>query len=507
MPSAPAQASTSYRVIVGGLRLLLRAFFRRIETSGRIHVPEGRGALLVAWHPNGLVDPALVIASSPRAVVFGARHGLFRYPGLGTLLRRIDSVPIYRASDRGGGSEDERRAANRRSVDALAARVAQGSLSALFPEGDSHDLSEVQRLKPGAAYLYYRARSVREPDALPPVIVPVGLHYDRKQVFRSSALVAFHPPLKLPPELDVDPPADETEAEARARAEQLTEMISIELSEVVHATEDWNVHHLLHRARRLIRAETSARAGVDPGASRIGERLLGFSQVRAAYEHARRRTPRRLAALRRRLEDYDAQLRALGLEDYDLDRAPRLGSPWLVALSVLQLAGVFLLLPPIVTVGYAANLPPAVAVWLLAKASARRIKDEATIKLLAGAVLFPVAWVLVGVLAASVHTQLAAGFRGIPRGAVWTGVAAGAAAAVGGAAAVRYLRVARETARAIRVRLTRGAQRSAVGRLRADRAALHEDLRALVDAPDEAPVPDPQSGSSPTAAHDPRQRP
>jgi 1-acyl-sn-glycerol-3-phosphate acyltransferase len=487
----PADASGSQRAIVRGARLLLRAFFRRIEVTGTRHVPEDRGALLVAWHPNGLVDPGLVIAYSPRPVVFGARDGLFRWPILGTVLRRLDTVPIHRAIDRPrdatsgdpAASEDARRQANRASVDALARRVASGSLSALFPEGDSHDESRVQRLKTGAAHLYYRAREVREPGTPPPAIVPVGLHYDHKAVFRSSALVAFHPPMQLDPDLDVDPRGGESEDERTARAQRLTAAIEVMLHDVVHATEDWNVHHLLHRTRRLLRAEAAARAGVDPGASQLGERVLGFSQVRAAYEAVKLRAPRRLAALRRRLEDYDAELRALGLTDYDLDRAPRLGSPWLVLLSVLQLVGVFLLLPPIVTIGYAANLPPAALVWLVAKAFARRIKDEATVKLLVGAIVFPITWALVGVLAASIHTQLAAGFRGVPAGAIGTGVLAGITAAVGGAAAVRYVRVARESARAITVRFTRARGRDAIARLLQQRARLRDDLVALALAP------------------------
>ncbi len=495
--------STSYRVIVAWMRLLLRAFFRRIEVAGEHNVPNTQGTLLVSWHPNGLIDPALVIAHCPRAVVFGARHGLFRYPILGTLLRRIGTVPIRRAIDRGSGTDAQRREANRKAVDALAQRVADGAVSALFPEGDSHDDSNVQRLKTGAAHMYYRARTLAGQGQAPPVIVPVGLHYDEKHVFRSSALVTFHTPLKLPADLDITPPEDEDEATAKQRAADLTDHVSIVLREVVHATEDWNVHHLLHRARRLVRAETGARAGVDPGKTSLQERVFGFAQVRRAYEKARRDAPAKLDGLRKRLQDYDTDLRALGLEDYDLDRSPRLASPWLALVAVAQLVGVFLLLPPLVTIGYAVNVPPALLVLGLTKLASKRVKDEATVKLLAGAILLPLTWVAVAIAAAAIHVQLAAGFRGIPQGAIWTGVLTFVACAVGGAVAVRYVRVARETGRAIAVRITRTRRRIAVARLKVERGELHDELLALV-ATGEGPPSRPES-PPPTAAPAPAQ--
>ncbi|MCA9710216.1 MAG: 1-acyl-sn-glycerol-3-phosphate acyltransferase, partial [Myxococcales bacterium] len=114
------------------IQLLLRAavnlFFRRVEVAGLRNVPREGGGLVVSWHPNGLVDPGLILTQCPRPVVFGARHGLFSYPLLGALLREVGTVPIYRAMDVGGDASDQsRRLANRMSLEALAQRVAEGS--------------------------------------------------------------------------------------------------------------------------------------------------------------------------------------------------------------------------------------------------------------------------------------------------------------------------------------------------------------------------------------------
>ena len=92
-------APRAYRAIISFLRLLVRAFFRRVVVSGIEHIPTERGGIVVSWHPNGLIDPGLLLTQLPRQVVFGARHGVFRYPVLGTLMRQIGTVPIFRASD------------------------------------------------------------------------------------------------------------------------------------------------------------------------------------------------------------------------------------------------------------------------------------------------------------------------------------------------------------------------------------------------------------------------
>ncbi|MCX4247829.1 1-acyl-sn-glycerol-3-phosphate acyltransferase [Paraliomyxa miuraensis] len=472
------------------IQLLLRAavnlFFRRIEVAGLRNIPREGGGLVVSWHPNGLVDPGLVLTQCPRPVVFGARHGLFSYPLLGSLLREVGTVPIYRASDMDGdmggdASQESRRAANRKSLEALAERVAEGSLSALFPEGISHDEPGLQALRSGAARLYYRARQLAG-EGPPPAILLVGLHYDDKQMFRSSALVTFHPPLSLPPQLDVTPEGDVDSDAGRELCHQLTTHMEQALREVVHATDSWAQHDLMHRARRLVRAERAHRAGIEPERTTIGERVLGFSEIRTGYQQAMQHDPARVNALMQRVRQYDTDLRAMRLEDYDLDAPPSLGSKWIALLLAMQMLGVFLLLPPLVALGYLINLPTALLLIAIAKLAARKKKDEATVKLVAGMLAFPLTWIAAGVLAGIGHHQLHLGFPRIPDAPWLAGMTMASLGAVGGAAALRYLAMARETARAVRVRLTRSGAVRSVARLRRERSKIFDELVALVES-------------------------
>jgi len=476
----------TYRALTLLLRVLVRIFFRRVEILGLEHLPASGGGLLVAWHPNGLVDPAVVLAHCPRRVVIGARHGLFQVPLLGALMRRLGCVPIYRAIDQSpDGDETARRAANRRSLDAMARAVADGSLALLFPEGDSHDHPHPLALKYGAARLYLRARELMREQAEgsatapAPVIVPVGLHYDRKQVFGSRALMAVHPPLELPAELVEPLPPRASDDERRAQVARLTEALERVLEEVVHATDSWELNRLMHRARRLVRAERARRAGTVLHRPSMAERMLGFARLWAGYRERVSTHPEETRALMERIRGYDEELRALGLSDSDLEKGP----PLHVLTSVLNLAGqlllVYLLLPPLLIVGYAVNLPTAVGLQMLARRTAKRFKDEATIKLLVGALAFPATWLLASVLVAWGERHLSVLFPNFPDAPIWTGALAFALCALGGLVALHYSRLLAVTRRAVRVRLTRTRRRSALEHLRQERARLHDAILEL----------------------------
>lgn len=468
----------SYRVSMVLLRALVRCFFRRVEITGLEHVPRDRGGILVAWHPNGLIDPTLILARFPGRLVFGARHGLFRWPLLGWLMRSIGTVPIYRAIDAPADNE-QRREANRASLTALARRIVDGSFSALFPEGVSHDEPFLKELKTGAARLYYMARAMQPPDVAPPVIIPVGLHYDKKHLFRSGALVSFHAPLDLPRQFDVREEEGESEQIKRERYRALTAEIEKALHDVVRPTEDWETHHLMHRVRKLMRAERGLRAGIDPGRPRIQEKQLGFARVWTGYQERARTHAAEVAKLMTRVREYDADLRAMQMEDHELDKAPRLASPWLALILLAQIATVYILLPPLLIVGYVVNLPAAVACLALAKWAGSQAKDEASIKVIAGALLFPLSWLAAGLLAAWGHTRLHQAFASVPDAPVFAGLVTLALGAAGGAVALRYGGLSRETVRAMRIRLRRRRRWYTVARLKVERRKLCDIVAGL----------------------------
>ena len=470
----------AYRETVRALGLLNRLFFRRIEVTGLEHVPAGGGGIVVSWHPNAIVDGGLILTRFPRRIIFGARHGLFRWPILGWFMRQLGTVPIYRRQDVvPGEGNSERPDANTQSLDALARAVADGAFAALFPEGVSHDEPQPQELKTGAARLFYRATELTSEAGVKPAIIPVGLHYDKKGVFGSNALVAFYPPLELDPDLAEAPAPEASFEEARKKYRRLTDEIERALHEVVHATESWELHHLLHRGRKLIRAERASRAGASLNRPDMTERQLGFARLWTGYRALMRTHPQEVEALLSRVGEYDQDLRSFGLHDHELDGNPRLRSHWVAAALLLQVVLVYLLLPPILLVGFVANVPTALLVTAVSKAVSRAYKDEATAKLLLGAVAFPLTWLVIAILAGAGVAALHTIYPTIPNAPFLTGVVAFVLSALGGFVVLHYQRLVQETLRALRVRFTRAQRTDAIQQLRKERGELYEGVIRL----------------------------
>jgi 1-acyl-sn-glycerol-3-phosphate acyltransferase len=467
------------------VRFLVGLFFRRVEVAGIEHVPATGGGILIAWHPNGLVDPALIISCFPRQVVFGARHGLFKWPVVGRLMAALGTVPIFRASDLKDATDETRRNANRKSLDAMAQAVCDGGFAALFPEGVSHDDPFLQELKTGAARLYYRAKQLCDENGVPPVIIPVGLHYDDKTAFRSNALVEFHAPLELPSELLAPTPQDD-DAALRARSGELMQVLEPVLQEVTHATESWELNQLMNRVRSLMRAERAKRAGVSLKAPDMVERTLGMARVWTGYYTRKETEPDRVQALFDRVSAYDQALLEVKLEDDDLDKPPAIESKWLPILLAIQAAVVFLVFPPILVLGSLINAGPYFLTNLISRVASKQYKDTATVKLLSGLVLFPLAWLTAALLVGLGQIQLHESFAGIPRAPWAAGITTFLIGAFGGALALVYLELVRRTWTSIKIRAKRQWGSTIIRQLSVERAALYEaveEIREGLDLP------------------------
>ncbi|MGB5694532.1 MAG: 1-acyl-sn-glycerol-3-phosphate acyltransferase [Polyangiales bacterium] len=467
------------------VRFLVGLFFRRIEVSGVEHVPPSGGGILIAWHPNGLVDPALIVSAFPRPVVFGARHGLFRWPLIGRLMRALGTVPIYRAADLQDGDVQTRREANRESLDALARAVCDGRFAALFPEGVSHDDPFIQELKTGAARLYYRAKQLCPQTGTPPVIIPVGIHYDDKTTFRSDALVEFHPPLALSAELLAPVPAGDDET-LRARSAELTRALEPVLQEVTHATESWELNQLMNRVRTLMRAERAKRAGVSLKAPDMVERTLGMARVWKAYYARIRTEPERIEKLLERVASYDRALLEVKLEDDDLDKPPPIESKWLPLVLAVQAAVVFLVFPPLLLLGSLINAGPYFLINPISRIGSKQYKDTATIKLVAGLVLFPLTWLTAALLVGLGQIELHNSFHGVPRAPWAAGITTFLIGALGGALALVYFELVNNTWTSIKIRAKRKWGSTIIRQLLQERAALHdaiEEIRRGLDLP------------------------
>jgi 1-acyl-sn-glycerol-3-phosphate acyltransferase len=102
-------------------RLLYATYFR-----WRVYHPERvplQGPVILASNHLSFLDPPLVGAGIRRPINYLARKTLFRYPGIGALLRSWNSVPV----DRDGGSAA--------GLKEILDRLKRGGAIIMFPEG------------------------------------------------------------------------------------------------------------------------------------------------------------------------------------------------------------------------------------------------------------------------------------------------------------------------------------------------------------------------------------
>jgi 1-acyl-sn-glycerol-3-phosphate acyltransferase len=216
--------------------------YYRLTLAGAA-VPRRGAVLLVANHPNSLLDPGLVMAAAGRPVRFLAKAPLFSDPKTAWLVRLADAIPVYRRRDDPAQMD--------RNVDAFRAvfdALGGGAAVAIFPEGLSHSEPSLAPLRTGAARIALGA-AARTGAAFP--IVPVGLTFARKDEFRSAALVLVGTPVAW----DDLAPCGDGHADA---VRTLTDRIAAALRSVTLNLEQWEDRPLVECAVRIWEAEHRA---------------------------------------------------------------------------------------------------------------------------------------------------------------------------------------------------------------------------------------------------------
>ncbi len=342
----------------------LRLFYR-LEIAGT-PPPEGRPVLFCGNHPNGLLDPALVLATSPRTIRFMAKAPLLRMPVLGWILRGMRAVPVFRAQD---GADTGR---NARTFDAVVDALVAGGAVCIFPEGTSHSVPRLLKLKTGAARIALLAQEKLDPGR-GLLVVPVGVTYAAKHRFRSRALAVYGAPIDAAPFLGI-----EGGEEPRMRA--LTEAIRDGLAAVCVELDRADELPLLARLDALYAAER----GLEAAGGALGPAFPRWKTILAGLEYHRTRSPERVAKLRERLEAYVARVDRLGLVEEGLDRRVGLGAA--LRFAAVRLLPLLLLAPFALAGAIAFYVPWKVPGWI-ADALQVGLDMVATVKLLSGLVV------------------------------------------------------------------------------------------------------------------------
>lgn len=428
---------------------LVKLFYPRIELQGRERIPIDGPVIFVLNHPNGLLDPLLLMAKLDRPIAFLAKSTFWRNP-LGRLcMEAFGALPVFRQQDRATGERGSSAARNEATFARCRAILHNGGALALFPEGTTHSGSELLPLKTGAARIALgaEAESGWQTNLK---IVPVGLWYQNKTLFRSATLLVVGEPWTI-----TDMAATHN-ADPEAAVDAVTDRIREALATVVLQAE----HAEVLAGMPLIAAWTSP----DGPPATLAERRSRTARLLDAYKRLTIADPPRAAMLAQHARRYARLLRMLGIAD-----------PWALELAaprrtpLLWRALLLLVSLPLALAGFALSYGPyRLAGKITPPLVGRHDTLLGTGKLISGAALILIGWIV---------WALAIGFLA----SAWWGVAVFLAAPALAYVALRWGETWRELRDGLSVRWLRRRQRALVHGVVERRQALASEVIAALD--------------------------
>jgi hypothetical protein len=267
---------------------------------------------------------------------------------------------------------------------AVAAALRAGEAILIFPEGVSQPEPVLMPLRTGVARMVLGT----EGDAAPPetMLLPVGLTFHEPETFRTGwALVHVGAPVSV---------ADCRTLAAREperAVRELTIRVAEALRGVIVEVEDRETLRLTEGLEAIRRAEADDAPGATGRSTSRAERVAWVQLATRAYRWLAPRAPGRVARFRAEVEGYLADLERMGLSPGVVGRAYPPGTARRYALreGLALLGGL-----PLAAWGLASHVLP---YWLtrIATGWLRTEADvTATIKLIAGAILYPLCWAL-----------------------------------------------------------------------------------------------------------------
>ncbi len=342
---------------------------------GAERIPRSGPLIVAANHHNALVDGVLLLSVLPRRLVSVAKAPLFSNPLIGPFLRLIGALPVHRRQE--GGTDPAR---NDRLFAASTATLRGGDAILIFPEGVSQPEPTLMPLRTGAARMLLAA----EADSVGPVaLLPVGLMFHEPGTFRTGwAMIAVGEPVEAAAYVAL------ARSEPEEAARRLTARLGEALRRLIAEVDDRQTLRLVEHAERLWREGRDGAAPPDAAARADWRR-----RATRAYQYLIHHDPARLEALRGLVERYVKDVEAASLRTAVGLRPP--GARVVLRYAVRQLA-ILLGGLPLALWGLGSHAVPYWLTWAAVKLLRPEPDVEATYKLVAGIVIYPLAWIALG---------------------------------------------------------------------------------------------------------------
>jgi len=371
-----AGADVLYALVRALMRGLLAVFYERVDVVGQERIPREGPLIVAANHHNSLVDGMLLMAVVPRRLRSLANAPLFKHPLIAPFLRLAGALPVQRRQEAGNDP-----AKNDALFAATTETLRAGGAILIFPEGRTQPEPVLLTLRTGAARMLLAAEAA--PGSAPVTLLPLGLVFHAPGTFRTGRALVLVGETVRADDARALAAAGSSEAAARLLTERLTEALR---GQIVEA-DDRETLRLLEWVEDLWREETGG-TGTDDRA-----RISWRQRAMQTYRQIQQADSARASAFRQEIGAFASEMERAGVaarqlsHDYSPGRAVRFilgeGLPLLLG-TPLALAGIVVHAIPYQLTGLAVRL------------LARTAEEEATDKIVAGLLFYPLVWVFEG---------------------------------------------------------------------------------------------------------------
>lgn len=290
-------------IVFIGTKLYYKEF--KVRHADRLNLDDP--IILVANHPNTLMDAWIVGLVSKRPVHFMAKATFFSSPLRRKILKSLFMIPINRKSDsvtQGVSNED--------SFQACYEVLENRQTLAIFPEGTSFSERILRELKSGAARIALEAE-YRNEGKLGLKIVPLGINYLQAEKFRSDVLVHVGKPIVVADFLE------EYSKNKSFAAKRLTELMRVRLEHSLAYLDSKENEDLIEKLYLLFESKYIRK--LEKGV--IGEVEL-YKEIRNAIDEIQISQSWKMKEIEKDLSAFQAELDSLGIHASFLDRRFRL---------------------------------------------------------------------------------------------------------------------------------------------------------------------------------------
>lgn len=359
-----------YRLLQGIIWLGIRIYYREIKVVNRFYLEQTGPVIIIANHPNTLMDAWIMAYINRRKVHFVAKSTFFNSPIKRKILHALGMIPINRSSDITVSGIN-----NKDSFEACYQILEAGGILVVFPEGTSYLERQLRALKTGTARIALTVAQ-RNIGKLTITILPIGLNYIDAHQFRGKVKVHVGKPIQITPKMISD-----FAIHQGIVAKALTADFRTALSRVFVTIEDTRKERLIEDLRDLFDTKYSSnKSGVSNSIHLIHEikqRLEIFSLV----------APWKIDKISEEVILLKQELTASGIRADFLDRTYRKN---LYSWQYIQTAVFLILSFPLFLYGWLHNsLPYKIIGYIVPKLSHEK-EYHAPITVLLGLICYPV---------------------------------------------------------------------------------------------------------------------